>query len=128
MEYPKRLEIPWQVKAHLYRKQDGKCAGCGAELELFKPRAVHADHNPALTIRPLNEEGTDYDPPQLDPDHIDLVGYECCHKEKSKGDTTRGAKVKRLQNPKKPKGAIKSRGFDKGLSKKMNGTVVRRKT
>lgn len=41
-------------------------------------------------------------------------------------DKKRIAKVKRLQNPKKPKGTIKSRGFDKGLKKKMSGEVVRR--
>lgn len=105
--YPARKDISWQIKAYLYHKQDGLCAGCGATLELFKPRAVHADHNPALTIRPLNEDGTDYDPPQLDPNYIDLLGYECCHKEKSKDDTTRGAKA--VRQGKKHRGEVKAK-------------------
>ena len=42
MTYPPRKNIPWQVKAYLYRKQDGKCT-CGEDLAIFTPRAVHAD-------------------------------------------------------------------------------------
>jgi len=56
------------------------------------------------------------------------VGYECCHKEKSKDDTKRGAKVKRLRGETKngPKKQIPNRGWDKTFKKKIDGSIERR--
>lgn len=50
-----------------------------------------------------------------------------CHKIKTLRDVKNIAKVKRLQRGRKPtKRPIKSRGFDKTRSRKMDGTVVKR--
>lgn len=50
-----------------------------------------------------------------------------CHKAKTKLDVKNIAKVKRLQKgPKKSKRPMRSRGFDKTKSKKMDGSVVRK--
>ena len=52
------------------------------------------------------------------------------HKAKTKDDIKRIAKARRLRNKKPPDpnrlGQIRSRGFDKSLTKKFNGQVVRR--
>jgi hypothetical protein len=50
-----------------------------------------------------------------------------CHKIKTRADIKAIAKVKRIRRGKRPaKRPIKSRGFDKSLSKKMSGEVVKR--
>lgn len=49
-----------------------------------------------------------------------------CHRAKTKRDVKAIAKVKRIvRGPKQPKRKLRSRGFDKSLSKKMNGEVIR---
>lgn len=69
---------------------------------------VAFDHDPALELRPLNEDGTDTVPPQLDPGHIFMLRVED-HKAKTfgrrgesdlsisyQGDVSRIAKARRL--------------------------------
>jgi hypothetical protein len=72
------------------------------------PRACHLDHDPALALRPLNEAGTDFDPPQHDPRYMRWVSTSD-HSRKttgrkgesklsiSGGDQQKIAKVKRLE-------------------------------
>jgi 5-methylcytosine-specific restriction enzyme A len=59
--------------------------------------------------------------------NIRPVHFEC-HKEKTARDIAANAKVKRLRGEtcQGPKKEIHSRGFDKTLSKKFSGEVVRR--
>lgn len=96
---PKRKNIPMGVKLE------------AALLLLgFKPgEEVEWDHFPALALRPVNEAGTDYDPPQLDPRHLRPLrpaahlAKTTGRKGESKfsssggGDTSQAAKVKRLR-------------------------------
>jgi hypothetical protein len=72
------------------------------------PKACHLDHDPALALRPLNEAGTDFDPPQHDPRYMRWVSTSD-HSRKttgrkgesklsiSGGDQQKIAKVKRLE-------------------------------
>ena len=61
------------------------------------------DHNPALAMRPLNADQTDYEPAQLDPRYIrPMSGQE--HKDKTfgnhvplSGDVSVAAKIKRVE-------------------------------
>lgn len=96
---PKRKAIPMRVKL----------AAC-LRLLGFEPGArIEWDHTPALGLRPVNADGTDYDPPQLDPKHIEPKLHEP-HKLKTNGrrgesdlsidsnsDKARIAKAKRLE-------------------------------
>ena len=56
---PPRKKVPTKVLLHAALRQLG-----------FEPREVEADHDPALARRRINEDGTDYDPPQHDPKFI----------------------------------------------------------
>jgi hypothetical protein len=76
---------------------------------------IQWDHDPPLELRPDNAEGTDYDPPQLDPRHI-FPMLKADHKAKTtgrrgesklsisgNGDKSRIDKVRRLRGELKPK-------------------------
>ena len=118
MTAPKRKKIPLKVKLE----------ACLHMLGL-DPDDVEWDHDPALGVRPINEDGTDYDPPQHDPRYITPRSREN-HAEKTNGtkattagsDKNRIAKVNRILGktkqgqPKRawPKGRkIQSRPFPK---------------
>jgi hypothetical protein len=71
------------------------------------PKACHLDHDPALALRPLNEDGTDFDPPQHDPRYLKWLSTTehslktSGRKGESKlsvsgGDQAKAAKVKRI--------------------------------
>lgn len=60
------------------------------------PRATQFDHDPALGLRPLNEDGTDTVPPQLDPKHI-VPRSTPAHRTKTTG-TPPGQKVVHVAN------------------------------
>ena len=69
---PKRKNIPDRIKRLVVERQGGLCGcGCGRKVEWKKHRkTTRFDHFPAIEFRPVNAAGTDYIPPQLDPDHI----------------------------------------------------------
>lgn len=68
---PPRLFPDDDLKTDLYLKQNGRCSITGKRLPSIYHCQVH--HDPPLGIRPVNEDGTDYIPPQLDPNHLFLV-------------------------------------------------------
>lgn len=60
-------------------------------------------------------------------DKADALMCVKCHKEKTRSDIKKIAKVRRLQKgPKKSKRPIRSRGFRTDVKKKMDGSVVRK--
>ena len=79
---PKRKAIPASVKNAVLVRQGYRCAECKQTL-LGGP--VDYDHRPALIMRPVNAEGTDYIPPQNDPDHIEALHPRPCHLRRSVG-------------------------------------------
>lgn len=89
---PKRKQIPLAIKLHVFVRQKGRCALTGRRLA-----GVHAaefDHYPALSLRPVAASGTDFDPPQLDPEYIRALSPDA-HRTKTSEDMGRISKVKR---------------------------------
>jgi hypothetical protein len=82
------------------------------------------DHRPSLILRPVNADGTDYDPPQNDPNFLQEL-HSPCHLKRTVGRlpgaertvTTKGsdahlaAKFRKLEKPRKPRTVIQPRGF-----------------
>jgi hypothetical protein len=91
---PARRDIPERVKLLVFLRQKGRCALTGARLASIW-------HSPSstttllLALRPVAPSGEDYDPPQLDPDHIQAL-HPDAHGEKTRGDQGQIAKAKRL--------------------------------
>ena len=96
---PKRKHIPMAVKLEACLLMMG-----------LDPKKVDWDHHPALGLRPVNDDGTDYDPPQLDPRYIMPRERDEDHKFKTfgrkgesrlsitgDGDVSRIAKAERLE-------------------------------
>lgn len=123
---PKRRYIPKAVRLIVFRRQRGVCA-CGCKRPVWFGMDIHLDHEPALRLREVNAEGTDYIPPQLSPDHIDAVCPAYHHwKTHGGGATTAGSDIgkikkerRRARAPKRkrpfPKGRkMQSAGFRKG--------------
>ncbi len=124
---PKRKAIPRSVKILVLVRQKSRCAECG-ELLRDGMRRVEFDHRPAIIMRAVNVEGTDYHPPQNDPAHIEAL-HRGCHLKRTVGRlpdaaktvTTKGsdswlaAKFRKLEGKNKPrrKAKIASRGFPK---------------
>jgi 5-methylcytosine-specific restriction enzyme A len=103
-------------KTDLLRQQGWKC-GCGCGTPVWPGAPVEYDHT-----LPLALGGTE---------KPDSALAKHCHREKTKADVGRIAKADRQKKAhlglKSRKGrAIPSRGFDKSLRKKMDGTVERR--
>ncbi len=104
--------------------EDHHCAKCRARFR--DGDLIEYDHRPSLILRPVNAEGTDYIPPQNDPEFIDPL-HAKCHLERTVGRkagaertvTTKGsdiglkAKFARLEGrtKKRPKIKIPSRPF-----------------
>lgn len=113
-ERPKRKNITARVKRIVSERQGHICAECKTIFTTDDKRQY--DHRPALEQRPVNEEGTDYIPPQLDPDHIEAL-HVPCHLKRTTGRapgavrtaTTKGsdawlaAKFRRLEGRNKPR-------------------------
>lgn len=59
MTVPKRKSIPLSVQVEVLKRM----------LGLHKLK-IDWSHEPALQLRAINDAGTDYAPPQLDPDYI----------------------------------------------------------
>lgn len=85
---PKRTYIPLAARREAGDNQGNVCpCGCGTPVWKDAKRtksAVEWDHVPALRLRDINEDGTDYIPPQNDPRY--LVG-RCrqSHRKKTSG-------------------------------------------
>ena len=120
---PKRKAIPDRVKSLVLVRQGYRCAECKKTL-IGGP--VECDHRPAIVMRMVNVEGTDYHPPQLDPEHIDGL-HPKCHLKRTVGRapdaektvTTKGSDAwqaktfRKLEGPPKRKAKIPSRPFPK---------------
>jgi hypothetical protein len=103
--------FPWPAKLTL----KDKLAAYLREMGFQSDAEIQWDHDPPLELRPDNEDGTDYDPPQLDPRHIfPMLAID--HKAKTtgrrgesklsisgNGDKSRIDKVRRLRGELKPK-------------------------
>ena len=93
---PKRRAIPLAVKVEA-------CLIIMRQHGLLGDGPVHWDHHPALELRPVNADGTDFDPPQHSASHIQPLA-KVTHdlktngnRERADGDKTRIAKTKRLE-------------------------------
>lgn len=115
----KRRRLSLSARAALLKKQDGRCCvrGCTETRGLIEEHSTPFTWTGAL------------------PDQLMCVP---CHKEKTRRDIKNIAKVRRISGGKtqadkratrgpklRSNAKLKSRGFDKSLSKKMNGTVTR---
>ena len=80
MSRPKRKAIPNLVRIAVGNRQDGRCAECGELIFGY----TEYDHRPSLVMRPVKADGTDYDPPQLDPNFIDALHADC-HQKRTTG-------------------------------------------
>lgn len=126
---PKRKGIPVATKKLVVDRQGGIClCGCGRAVEWKNHRATtRFDHFPALNLRPLNGDGTDYEPAQLDHRYIDARCLDSDERRRSGGParaTTAGTDVnamaKQRKRDRKPKmkrawakgRKLQSRGFE----------------
>jgi hypothetical protein len=109
------------------------------QLGFAKSERVNFDHDPALALRPWDDEKQDFIPPQHDPDYI-VIRTEPAHDKKTNGNdaTSHGsdkhaiAKVDRvgeaeeafrrrllakadpdIEAPRRPRSRIPSRGFSR---------------
>lgn len=121
-ERPARTHIPIATKRAVFERQDGICQ-CGCKTEIWTGRKcnVEWDHMPALRLRNINRDGTDYDPPQNDPRYL-VARCKDSHaiKTRGAGATTAGTdigaikKERRRGRKMKPKQKIPSRPMGKG--------------
>jgi hypothetical protein len=79
---PKRKAIPVMVKLESVLLHDSTCPHCQKKLGDLK--GLNFDHRPALINRPVSDDGTDYVPPQLDPEFIEPMHIDC-HKVRTFG-------------------------------------------
>lgn len=135
---PKRKAIPVSVKCEVLRRQRANCVECKQPLWPSDP--TEYDHRPSLILRPVNAAGTDYEPPQNDPDYIEAI-HASCHQKRTTGRkpgaertiTVKGSdiglktKFARLEGKTKPKRKvqIKSPGFAKGPKQKIQSRGFR---
>lgn len=131
---PKRRGIPDRVKKEVVARQGGIClCGCNRDVEWKAHKlTTRFDHTPAIFLRPINDAGTDYEPPQLDPRYIVARCIESDEARRSGGKaraTTAGretnavAKQRKRDKPPKPKRARGSRPF-KGRSQWPTGRKI----
>ena len=109
---PRRKAIPPAVKLEVFVRQGGRCAECHGTIE----DGVEYDHRPAIIMRPVSAAGTDYDPPQNDPNFIEAL-HKACHLRRTVGrvvgaektvtikgsDAWLAAKFRRLEGKNKPR-------------------------
>lgn len=113
----KRTRLTKYEYACLFLEQDGRCGcGCGERLE-----AGNIDEEHSRPVALLGEAKPD------------SLWRRECHKAKTKGDVKRIAKAKRQggetgQCARRERNGprLKSRGFDRTLSKKFSGKVIRK--
>lgn len=100
---PARKHIPMAVKRQVSIRQNGVCK-CGCGTPIFGGK-IHWDHEPALRLRDISPDGTDYVPHQNDPAYLDALCIPA-HKAKTNGfGTTAGCdtgKIKKERKRNKP--------------------------
>lgn len=129
---PKRRAIPHAVRRIVAARQNYAC-GCGCGLPIVPGGSIEWDHSPSLRLREIAPDGLDYLPAQHDPDHI-VARCKASHSRKTRGTgaTTAGTdigaikKLRKRERGPKPKRKWQSRGFDKSLRKRMDGSVTKR--
>ena len=101
---PKRRAIPVKIKRLVVARQEFVCAGrkCPAPVH-WSPRTRTAfDHSPALRLRDLTPDGTEYSPHQHEPSHIDALCPECHDlKTRGAGATTAGTDIGKIKKERK---------------------------
>lgn len=116
VEVEKRRATPYAWKARIWASQDFRCALCW--VRLGAPEDAEYDH-----VVPLALGG------RHDIMNIEALCRTPCHLEKTKADIRRIAKAKRIARKNDPstrpvpKRKLQGRGFDKRLSKGMDGRV-----
>jgi 5-methylcytosine-specific restriction endonuclease McrA len=107
-------------KVDILAKSNGKCAACGGAFTKADP--AQFDHTIALELG-----GADTN------ENMRAIHGDACHKPKTAADVKAIAKGKRQRKkfgplrgtvPVRFKAKIKSRGFDKSRTRKLDGTVV----
>lgn len=100
IDRPKRKYIPLAVKRAVANRQHWVCkCGCGTEIV---HRKVHWDHEPALRLRDIAADGSDYLPPQNDPDYLDALCPEAHHaKTHGTGASTAGTDIGKIKKERK---------------------------
>lgn len=121
---PRRKAIPLKVKQAVCERQNWLClCGCGNNVGTYQHKATtRFDHTPSIFLRVVNDAGTDYVPPQNDPDFI-VARCLVSDGRKTHGGkrgTTAGsdinaiAKQRRRERAPKPKRKWPSRPMGKG--------------
>jgi hypothetical protein len=125
-----RKEIPKSVKIVVFLRAGGNtpnlcCEGCGLRLG---GKSFHYDHQIAECFQTLPK----HERPPITADDVKLLGYECCHKEKSASEHKANCHGKRIV-AKAARAETKKRSSfrtnrDSPYKVKMDGTVVWRET
>lgn len=144
-----RKHRPVAVETAVFKRQDMICAcGCKEELHLG---FIDFNHDPPLGLREFDEEADDYVPAENDPNflfamvrehHLKVTHHPRGPHTTIDSDLHAIRKIKRIKKgmcePKEAhwlrnaarrarvKKKIQSRGFDKTLSKHMDGSVTKR--
>lgn len=101
---PKRKAPPRRVKLAVLERQGDRCAHCRAELFTSPATAPVFDHSPPLALRPVNDAGDDFVPPQHSIAHLHAICADPCNKLKTFGHsraTTRGGDVTEIARTKR---------------------------
>jgi len=124
MKRPKRKAIPKSVRMEVCQRQLFLCARCHVRAVHYLPGTeTEFDHEPALRLRNIAEDGSDYDPPQNHPGYIDAL-CEPCHAAKTHGSgaTTAGTDAGKI---KKERRRLRSKRKYKWAPRKMPKRVVK---
>lgn len=122
-----RVEIPNPIQAKVYVRAGGMkprgpfCERCGLSL---KGKVFHYDHRYAECFQNVSKANR----PPITVDDVQLLGENCCHKPKTRGEVKMLAKgkrqfkgearIKKVRNP-----MPGSRNHPSGLRKRMSGDV-----
>lgn len=117
MKRPKRKRIPVAVRKMVCSRQSWLCpCGCGQVVYYETKSNTEFDHEPALALRDVNEAGTDYVPPQLDPDYI-VARCPDSHliKTSGSGATTAGTDIGKIKKQRKREKAMMPQRFKRRI-------------
>jgi 5-methylcytosine-specific restriction endonuclease McrA len=106
-------------KRRIWEREGGKCWMCGQVTAMTGPE-VRYDHR-----IPIELSGSE------DDSNVFPLHREPCDRIKTKADAAKIAKMRRLRKKRDPDtrkpSVMKSRGFDKTVKRRLNGTVERKK-
>jgi 5-methylcytosine-specific restriction protein A len=110
--------VPDRVRDRVLKKFDHRCAGCGVAIT---DRRWTCDHVKALINGGENRES-----------NMQPLGDRCCNKAKNRADVAEKAAVYRTRRAylirRKPKGRPMPGTIASGVKKKIDGTVIDRRT